>query len=104
MSIIPAATARESGRVVMDDDLPDVAGWTADQIATSPIFGLDTTRDSRGERALQTEQRLLSKTEALSEEERERLHDAKQLLDGADGPATAAVRELLQKAAASEDV
>jgi energy-coupling factor transporter ATP-binding protein EcfA2 len=80
--------------VVADLDVPDVTGWTADQIATSSIFGLDTTRDVRGEDALKKERELLGK-EDLTAPEQQELERARAVLDQADGPATAMVRKLL---------
>ena len=74
-------------------DLPDVAGWPADQIATSEIFGLDTTRDLRGEAALKTERDLSG--HILTKRDAGKLADAKALLKSADGPLTAMVRDLL---------
>ncbi len=87
--------SRRAGAVVAQTEgVPDVSGWTADAIATSPIFGLDTTRDLRGEHALDVERKLLAKPE-LSADERRALGDARTLLDRADGPVTTMVRELL---------
>jgi len=85
---------RDHDTVVADVDVPDVAGWTADQIATSSIFGLDTTRDLRGEDALKLERDLLAKPR-LSSAETAKLHRAQDMLNRADGPTTAMVRELL---------
>lgn len=83
--------------VVADLDAPDVTGWTADQIATSSIFGLDTTRDLRGEAALKRERELLGRKD-LSPSEQRALDAARTVLDHADGPATAMVRKLLSLA------
>jgi energy-coupling factor transporter ATP-binding protein EcfA2 len=87
------ALRREGGAVVAVTDLPDVAGWPADRIATSEIFGLDTTRDLRGEAALKTERDLSGG--ALTKHDAAALAKAKALLDRADGPLTAMVRDLL---------
>ena len=85
---------RDGHAVVADTDVPDVAGWPADQIATSSIFGLDTTRDIRGEAALKTERELLSKPQRSANESRN-LASAQKILDRSDGPATAMVRQML---------
>jgi hypothetical protein len=97
------ALRREPGGVVRvpRDEIPDVAGWTADAIATSPIFGLDTTRDVRGERALRTEQELLGRGSVLSSGEKQRLGAAQKLLKAADGPMTQLVRAALGEGLAS---
>jgi energy-coupling factor transporter ATP-binding protein EcfA2 len=87
--------ARRDGSVVAETDVPDVSGWTADQIATSSIFGLDTTRDVRGENALEVERTLLAQGEPLSRKDRDNLSRATTLLDNADGPTTALVRQFL---------
>jgi hypothetical protein len=97
------ALRREAGRVVVvpPEEIPDVAGWTADAIATSPIFGLDTTRDVRGEQALRTEQELLARGSVLNSAEKQRLVKAQTLLKAADGPMTELVRGALGNGHAS---
>jgi hypothetical protein len=80
--------------VARHDDLPDVTAWTVEQIATSDIFGLDTTRDLRGEQALRTEQEMLAK-KSLAPSEKAELDRAQSVLNRASGPVEDQVRQLL---------
>jgi len=89
------ALRRQGDAVVAVTDVPDVAGWTADRIATSEIFGLDTTRDLRGAEALRTEQRLLALKGPMGTTQRRELDRARSLLTQADGPMTSLVRQML---------
>ena len=48
----------ETGRVEANRPVETVKGWRADQILTSPLFGLTGTRDEKTERAVQLEDYL----------------------------------------------
>jgi predicted ATP-binding protein involved in virulence len=62
----------EGDAVVIKQPLDSVRGMRADQILTSPLFDLLSTRDLETEEKLQAREKLMAK-ETLSEEERTRL-------------------------------
>jgi hypothetical protein len=63
---------REEDHVLIDNDPARVRGWRIDQVLTSDIFGLSSTRDAKTEALLEERRTLLSKP-ALSAGEAERL-------------------------------
>jgi predicted ATP-binding protein involved in virulence len=74
--------AGEDGSVQVEQPVESVRGWTASQILTSPVFGLESTRDPATE-ALIREHSALTAQEAagkLSQTERARLTTVQQQL------------------------
>jgi predicted ATP-binding protein involved in virulence len=63
---------REGSGITVEQDLPSIRGWRADQILTSPIFGLKTSRDKRTNDMLEEYKKLISLTK-LSQAQEERL-------------------------------
>jgi predicted ATP-binding protein involved in virulence len=54
----------EDGAVVVDQPVESVRGWTASQILTSPLFGLDSTRDPETESLIREHAALTAKKRA----------------------------------------
>ena len=67
-----AVLRREGDHVVIDNNPEAVRGWRVDQILTSDLFGLETSRPPRYEEALKRRERLLSKSR-LTKKDREEL-------------------------------
>ena len=57
-------TRAENGSVTVEQPIDSVRGWTASQILTSPLFGLDSTRDPETESLVQETTALTSKEKA----------------------------------------
>lgn len=92
---------REGDHVVIDNDPAHVRGWRIDQVLTSDIFGLTSTRDSKTEDALRERRSLLSKP-ILSETERARLEQLNEHLAGlpfVESQEDAEAMEVIRKAA-----
>jgi predicted ATP-binding protein involved in virulence len=92
---------REGDHVIIDNDPAHVRGWRIDQVLTSDIFGLSSTRDPQTEALLKERRALLSKA-SLSPDERERLKQ----LDGevaaipfVESPQDAEAMEIIRRAA-----
>lgn len=62
---------RDGSKVVADTDLASVQGWRADQVLTSDLFGLETTRDPGTEKALNRRRGLLAKKKRTAREQAE---------------------------------
>jgi hypothetical protein len=73
---------RENGTVVVDQPVESVRGWTASQILTGPLFGLESTRDPETESLIREHAALTAKERAskLTSAERHRLAAVKQQL------------------------
>jgi predicted ATP-binding protein involved in virulence len=67
--------AGANGTVGMEQPLESVRGWTASQILTSPLFGLESTRDAQTESLIREQAVLTGKERAghLSQAEKQRL-------------------------------
>lgn len=65
---------KEGDHVVIDNDLKSVRNWRLDQILTSDLFGLDSSRGKEAEEKLRERKELLAK-EKLSKKEQERLNE-----------------------------
>jgi hypothetical protein len=63
---------REGNDIYVEQDFPSIRGWRADQILTSPIFGLKTSRDKQTHDMLEEYKKLIS-LKWLSKEQEERL-------------------------------
>lgn len=66
---------REGDKVVAETDFDSVQGWRADQILTSDLFGLTSTRDAETERLLEERRALFAKGEQRTEEENRRFEE-----------------------------
>ncbi len=77
--------AGEKGTVTVDQPVESVRGWTASQILTSPLFGLESTRGPRTESLIQESAALTARERAgtLSPGERERLAEVQRQLSAA---------------------
>ncbi len=60
---------RENGRVVIDNNPPNVEKWRVDQILTSALFGLPSARAAELDAALEERDTLLGKSELTAEDE-----------------------------------
>jgi energy-coupling factor transporter ATP-binding protein EcfA2 len=92
---------REGDHVLIDNDPERVRGWRIDQVLTSDIFGLSTTRDAQTEALLKERRTLLSKPE-LSASERERLSQLDEKVGRipfVESPQDVEAMELIRKAA-----
>jgi hypothetical protein len=92
---------REGDHVVIDRDPGRVRGWRVDQVLTSDLFGLSTTRDERTEALLKERRSLLSKS-ALTPSEDERLKELDEqvaALPFVESPQDVEAMELIRKAA-----
>jgi energy-coupling factor transporter ATP-binding protein EcfA2 len=92
---------REGDHVVIDRDPERVRGWRVDQVLTSDLFGLSTTRDERTEDLLKERRSLLSKS-ALTRSEQERLKQLDEQVAGlpfVESPQDVEAMELIRKAA-----
>lgn len=71
-------------QVYLDTSLESVQGWRAEQILSSPAFGLESTRDPATEALIEEHGRLKAKAEAveLSPQERSRLEELTAQLEG----------------------
>jgi len=67
-----AVLRREGDHVVIDNNPEAVRGWRVDQILTSDLFGLESSRPPRYEEALKRREKLLSKSR-LTKKDREEL-------------------------------
>ncbi len=72
-----AVLRREGNRVIIDNDVHAVRGWRIDQIYTSDLFGLESARPPKLDRALARRTELLSKPtlSAGDQEELKELED-----------------------------
>jgi predicted ATP-binding protein involved in virulence len=70
------------GTVTVDQPVESVRGWTASQILTSPLFGLESTRDPETESLIREQAALTAKERAgtLTTAERSRLATVRQQL------------------------
>lgn len=75
--------AGESGAVTVEKPIESVRGWTASQILTSPLFGLDSTRDPETEEKIRESGRLNAKEQAkkLSKVEKKQLAELRKWLE-----------------------
>ncbi len=92
---------REGDHVLIDNDPERVRGWRIDQVLTSDIFGLTSTRDAETEALLEERRTLLSKP-ALSDSERERLRKLDEKvarIPFVESPQDVEAMELIRKAA-----
>jgi predicted ATP-binding protein involved in virulence len=93
---------KEGDTVVIDQEVENVRKWRIDQILTSDLFGLDSTRSPEVTGQMQERVELLSKT-SLSPEEHDRLKVLNELaasLPTADTPTDIEAMEIIRKAAA----
>lgn len=70
------------GEVIVNQDLPSIKGWRADQILTGPLFGLESTRDLSTKHKMDEYSRLLGLPK-LSREEKKRLHELESIMEEA---------------------
>ncbi len=63
---------RDGNDIYLEQDLPSIRGWRADQILTSPIFGLKTSRDKKNQEMLEEYKTLISLT-TLTQAQEEKL-------------------------------
>lgn len=92
---------RDGDHVLIDNDPAQVRGWRIDQVLTSDIFGLSSTRAPRTEALLAERRSLLSKP-ALSPGERDRLRRLDEEVAGipfVESPQDAEAMELIRTAA-----
>ncbi len=92
---------REGDHVLINNDPERVRGWRIDQVLTSDIFGLSSTRDPRTEGLLEERRSLLSKP-ALTPGERERLRQLDEQVASipfVESPQDVEAMELIRKAA-----
>lgn len=61
---------REGDRVVIDNSIESLAGWSVDQILTSDLYGLVSNRAPKYDEAISERQRLLSKPELTAKDKR----------------------------------
>ncbi len=75
--------AGESGAVTVEKPIESVRGWTASQILTSPLFGLNSTRDPETEEKIRESGRLNAKEQAkkLSKVEKKQLAELRKWLE-----------------------
>ena len=71
---------KENDQVIIDTDLKSVQTWRVDQILTSDLFGLDSSRSIGTEKKLEERKSLLAKKN-LSKEEKARLDELNALAD-----------------------
>jgi predicted ATP-binding protein involved in virulence len=72
----------KNGTVAVEQPVASVRGWTASQILTSPLFGLESTRDPETESLIRESAALTAKERAgkLTKAERQRLEQLQQRL------------------------
>ena len=75
-----AVLSEHDGEVLIENEPQAVEGWRADQILTSELFGLDTTRAPRVEALMQERRNILAKTRRTSGEKK-RLTEIEARLD-----------------------
>jgi predicted ATP-binding protein involved in virulence len=75
--------AGESGAVTVEKPIESVRGWTASQILTSPLFGLESTRDPETEEKIRESGRLNAKEQAktLTKVEKKQLAELRKWLE-----------------------
>lgn len=64
---------REGSEIRVNQDLPSIRGWRADQILTSPIFGLKSSRDKKTQDMIEEYKTLISLSQ-LTQTQAQRLH------------------------------
>jgi hypothetical protein len=92
---------REDDHVIIDNDPARVRGWRIDQVLTSDIFGLTTTRDPKTEQLLAERRSLLAKP-TLSDSDQRRLQQLDQevaRIPFVESPDDAKAMEILRRAA-----
>jgi predicted ATP-binding protein involved in virulence len=92
---------REGDHVIIENNPEKVRGWRVDQILTSDIFGLSTTRDPATEKLLQDRRALLAKA-TLSEADQARLKELDKAVAGIpfmESPQDLEAMELIRKVA-----
>ncbi len=62
MAVLLAVLRREGDHVVIDNEVDNIRNWRVDQILTSDLFGLPTTRPQWMEPVLEERQSLLTKS------------------------------------------
>jgi predicted ATP-binding protein involved in virulence len=88
--------------VVIDNDVRSVRSWRIDQIMSSDLFGLNTSRNPEIEKQMEERSALL-KRDDLSPEEKIRLDELNEISDSlptADSPEDIEAMEIIRKAAA----
>lgn len=66
-----AVLRREGDHVVIDNDVDEIRGWRVDQILTSDLFGLKSSRSPEFENLFERKQQLLAKTKLTTKEKAE---------------------------------
>ncbi len=61
---------RDGKDIHVKQDLPSIRGWRADQVLTSPIFGLKTSRDKKTQDMLEEYKQLISVVKPSPEQEK----------------------------------
>jgi predicted ATP-binding protein involved in virulence len=92
---------REGDHVVIDNDVKSVQSWRLDQIMSSDLFGIESSRDPETEKWLQERKELLQK-KSLTPNEKERLDELNKKahdLPTADAPEDIEAMEIIRKAA-----
>ncbi len=92
---------KEGDHVVIDNDIQSVHNWRLDQIMSSDLFGIDSTRGPETEKWLTERKGLLQKQE-LTTDEKERLtelNEKSRSLPTADNAADNDAMEIIRKAA-----
>jgi len=92
---------KEGDHVVIDNDIKNVQNWRIDQIMSSDLFGIESSRSPEIEKTLQERKTLLQKTE-LSPQEQQRLNELNQQirnLPTAENPEDIEAMDIIRRAA-----
>jgi predicted ATP-binding protein involved in virulence len=92
---------REGDHVVIDNDVKSIHNWRLDQILSSDLFGIDSSRNPKTEQWLQERKELLQK-DTLTSIEKQRLEELNKKaneLPTADTPEDIEAMEIIRKAA-----